>query len=845
MRKGQKAPDEFGESALCHACGMEGTNRMGTPPDCSWEDTDDLAACAFPALLRRHRVAARLTQEQLADRSGLSVRSVSQLERGRVRHPRPESVRRLAAALGLAGTESAHFADVARARYWTERSRGPDAAGPVPASTRSPGERPRTGAASRPVPMQLPRDALAFTGRTTELSTLDALLAAATAPAPAVSGTAAASPEPAVAVISAVSGAPGVGKTALAVHWAHRVAHHFPDGQLYVNLRGFDPGGRVLAPSEAVRGFLAALGVPPERIPPDLDTQAALYRSLLAGRRVLVLLDNARDAEQARPLLPGTPTALTVVTSRNRLTGLVATDGGQPLILDVLSGAEARQLLGRRLGIRRVSAEPEATERIIARCAGLPLALTITAARAATNPRFPLVALAAELADTSRRLDALTAGDPASDVRAVFSWSYTALTPQAARLFRLLGLHPGPDFSAAAAASLAAVPPDRAASLLAELTRASLVIEHQPGRFTFHDLLRAYAGDLARAVDRDEQAAALRRLLDYYVHSTCAADRCIHPARDTTGTVLPATSAGVTAERFANAGQAMAWLTAEHPVLLAAITRASESGLDAHAWHLAWGLHTFLHWRGRLHDLEAAWAAALEAGRRLADTTVQAVAYRMLAVVPVMLGRHEEAAQTLETALSLFERAGNLVGQGYTHANFAILRERQARSAEVMHHGVQALALFRAAGDLRGQAVGLNIIGWSHTVLGNHSQALASCREALALFETVGDPYGQSDTLDSLGHAYHHMGRFRDAADCYRQTVALRRQLGDQPSEARTLIRLGDTYQDAGDRSKASASWQQALDLLNGMHHPDADHVRARLDTHQREGVRTALHCTA
>jgi hypothetical protein len=318
-------------------------------------------------------------------------------------------------------------------------------------------------------------------------------------------------------VISAVSGTAGVGKTALAVYWAHQVADRFPDGQLYVNLRGFDPSGSVMHPAEAVRRFLDALNVPPERIPVDLDAQAVLYRSQLAGKRMLVVLDNARDTAQVRPLLPGAPGCLVLVTSRNQLTSLIAGDGARPISLDLLTDEEARQLLARVLGVDRVAAEPAAVAEIITRCARLPLALALVAARAAVGPHGELQLLAEELRDTQQRWQLLTGDEPTTNVQAVFSWSYQALTPHAARLFRLLGLHPGPDIAAAAAASLAGLPPSTVRPMLAELVRASLLAEHSPGRYAFHDLLRAYATDLAQRTDSDRQRhAATARILNHY-----------------------------------------------------------------------------------------------------------------------------------------------------------------------------------------------------------------------------------------------------------------------------------------------------------------------------------------
>jgi hypothetical protein len=351
-------------------------------------------------------------------------------------------------------------------------------------------------AGSSVIPRELPPGAPHFTGRIQELSTLTRLLDRSDRKAP---GTVA---------IGAIGGTAGVGKTALALHWAHRVAEQFTDGQLHVNLRGFAPSGTPATPAEAVRGFLDALGVPPERIPPTADAQVGLYRSLLVERKMLIVLDNARDEQQVRPLLPASPASLVVVTSRNQLAGLAAADGARLVSPDVLAHDEAVQLLTARIGASRAAAEPDAMDEIAALCAGLPLALAVAAARAAARPGFPLTELAAELRGADDRLDALDAGDPAVNVRAVFSWSYRQLSPEPARMFRLLGLHPDPDISVPAAASLAAVDEPHAHRLLRELTHDCLITEHMPGRYAFHGLLRAYAADKARECDSEPDRGA-------------------------------------------------------------------------------------------------------------------------------------------------------------------------------------------------------------------------------------------------------------------------------------------------------------------------------------------------
>ena len=627
-----------------------------------------------------------------------------------------------------------------------------------------------------------------------------------------------------------------MGKTTLAVYFAHQVADQFPDGQLYVNLRGFDPTGSPVTSAAAIRGFLEAFGVPGERIPVSPAARAALYRSLLAGRRVLVVLDNARDADQVRPLLPGSPGCMVVVTSRNQLTSLIAAEGACPVTLDLLTVAEARQLLACRLGAGRITAEAPAVEQIITSCARLPLALAIVAARAATHPQFPLASLAGELRDARGSLNAFGGGDPAADPQAVFSWSYQQLTPQAARLFRLLGLHPGPDTTACAAASLAALPTKLARGSLAELARAHLVTERRPGRFAFHDLLRAYAIEQARAHDTDEeQKAAISQVLDHYRYTAHAASLRLHPrARPLT---LP--PPGVLPEEPPDFAAAWAWFDAEHPVLLAAIEHAAATGQDSHAWQLAWTLMDFLDRQGRWDDWAATQHTALNAARRHDDRSGLAHAHIGIGFACRWLGRCEEAYTHLGQALDLFAELGDAVGQAEAHNMLGGVLEYQHRLAEALLHNQQALALFRAAGDRRGQAWALNHAGWHHALLGDHHEALAYCEQALALSREVGDHRSEASTLDSLGYAHHHLGNYQQSADYYQQSIARHREVRSRYRLATVLGHLGDTLDAAGDQPAARAAWQQALAILDhlglirmlgpGPGYPDAGQIRAKL----------------
>jgi DNA-binding SARP family transcriptional activator len=378
-------------------------------------------------------------------------------------------------------------------------------AGPADAGGQAGAARPAlAGRVQRVVPRQLPTAPSHLAGRTAELQALTRLVNGAGDAGGTV-------------MLSAISGAPGVGKSALAVCWGHQVADEFPDGQLYVNLRGFGPAGPTVSSAEAIKGFLAAFQVPPAAVPAGLDALAGLYRSMLAGTRTLVVLDNARDVEQVRPLLPASPGSLVLVTSRNQLAGLVANEGAWPVSLDVLPEPDARELLARRLGAARVMAERDAVTELARLCAGLPLALSIAATRATARPDFALSALAAELRDEKGRLDALEVGDAAGSLREVFSWSHQQLSHSAGRVFRLMSVHPGPDMSVQAAASIAGIAVPDAQRALSELTNASLVAERSPGRYRCHDLLRVYAAEQASDCDGDiEVRAAAHRMIGHY-----------------------------------------------------------------------------------------------------------------------------------------------------------------------------------------------------------------------------------------------------------------------------------------------------------------------------------------
>ncbi|NES27073.1 tetratricopeptide repeat protein [Micromonospora terminaliae] len=693
----------------------------------------------------------------------------------------------------------------------------------------APGEPHRVAAArcgrppSGPVPAQLPVAVRGFVGRRPELARLDALLRSARA---------AHADQPGTLPIVVVSGTAGAGKTALAVHWAHRSAGEFPDGQLHVDLRGFAGHGGPVDPATAIRGFLDAFGVPAQRIPVEPAAQAGLYRSLLAGRRVLVVLDNARDAAQVRPLLPAAPGCLVLITSRNELTPLVVSEGAHPLTLGLLSTPESRELLAGRLGADRLAADPGAVDDLIARCARLPLALAVVAARAATRPGFPLATLTAELRraadEPHAALDPFDGGDLATDLRAVFSWSYRTLTGEAARMLRLLSLHPGPDVAAPAAASLAGRSAPCVKPLLAELTGAHLLGEPAPGRYASHDLLDRYAAELAHTHDdAADRRQARHRVLDHYLHTADNAARLLDPHRDPITDSVP--EPGTVPTVLTGYAEALAWFRAEKPVLLAAVAQAAHIGADRRAWQLAWTLLDFLDVHAYWHDLAAVQEVAMTAARRLGDRRGRAHAHWGLARARAKLGDNEDAHRHFECALRLFEETGDRTSQAHTRLNLAWVLDRQGRYTEALPQAREALALYRALGHVAGQADGLNAIGWYLTHLGEHRQALGYCRRSLVLHQRTGDRRRAAQAWDSLGQVHLDLGDHEQATGCYRSALALTRELSIRYDESIVLTHLGSARRAAGDREGARAAWRGALTILERLDHPDADAVRARL----------------
>lgn len=596
-----------------------------------------------------------------------------------------------------------------------------------------------------PVPRQLPGAPRLFTGRARELARLTGVL-----DEQGDSG--------ATVVISAIGGAGGIGKTWLALHWAHQNVQRFPGGQLYVNLRGFGPSGSPMPPGVAVRGFLEALGLEPSAIPRELDAQAALYRSLVEGRQMLIVLDNARDTAQVVPLLPGSPSCTVVVTSRHQLTALVTEHGARILNLNVLTEAEARELLVRHLGSDRVVAEPEAVAELLERCAGLPLALGIVAARAVAQPEFPLSALAEELHETSARLDALDAGELGVCLRAVFSWSYYALDAETADVFRLLGSAPGLDISLLAAASLTGQSTPRTRALLRKLEASHLVQQHSLGRYRMHDLVRLYAAERTHHDHSSNSLnAALRRVVDFYLHTAHAGERLLYPHRQPIELGQP--TIGCVSYPFESEARALAWFAVEHPCLLATQKLAGERGWHTPAWQLAWTLNGFHLRQGNFSDNVITWQAGFAAAERLNSPTVHVLAHRFLGHAYAGVGRYADAMDHLQQALTLSEQTGDVLNQAHTHQALSRAWEQQGDIQRALTHSTQTLRLYQTLGNPAWEAHTLNAVGWLHARLDHRQEARAYCEQSLTLHRQLQDRDGEARTLDSLGYIAYRTGQ--------------------------------------------------------------------------------------
>ncbi len=633
-----------------------------------------------------------------------------------------------------------------------------------------------------------------------------------------------------------VSGPAGVGKSTLAVQWARQVAQNFPDGQLFVNLRGFDPHGSPLGPIEALRGVLTALGVSDDDVPNDLGAATGLYRSLLSGRRVLMVLDNARDATQVRHLLPTTDGCLALVTSRHELPSLAVTDGAQRVSLNLLSREESEALLADRLGAVRLIEEPDALAEIVTRCGGLPLALAVAAARVKGRDDLPLASFAEELRAVGS-LEALHLDDPIADVRTVLSWSVQALSDESTRVFRLLGLHPGPEASIASIISSAALPARPARAAVADLIRAHLAIQRTGGRMAFHDLIREQARELVEESESEPvRQQATIRLVQHYLHSAFAATRAMFSSP--LPFALDAPEPGVIPETFAGAEEASAWLAAEQLVLVRIVELAARTpGLEVHAWRLARTLNGYLWDRCQCPDMARMHEAALAATLHTGDVQGQADARHGLGEAAIGLEEYDAGRDQLTQAIDLFIACGDRTGESDARCTLGRLLEAAGEYPDAIDHTMQALAIYEEIGDRTGQAVALNNIGWLHACLGNFAESLGSCQRSLELYRAEGDLPGQTYALDSLGRAHQGLGNQLLAIACFAEAAELASGLAQHFNRAQNLSHLGDGYAAIGDLDAARSAWRSALAILEMLEHANAHDVRQRLAALGQVGV--------
>jgi tetratricopeptide (TPR) repeat protein len=636
------------------------------------------------------------------------------------------------------------------------------------------------------VPRQLPAAIGDFSGRTDELAELESLVGSR------------------AVVISAMNGTAGVGKTALAMHWAHRVADQFPDGQLYVNMRGFEPDREPMSVAEAVRGFLDAFGVPSDAIPASLDAQTALFRSAVAGRRVLILLDNVNNVDQVRPLLPGSPTCFVLVTSRNRLSGLVAEHGARPLRLDRLSDGEATTLLRSRLG----DVDPGVLAEIAELCAGLPLALAIVAARIALEPHLPISEVVAEL--RADRLEALDLGEGERGARAVFSWSVRSLRDPAARLFRLLGLHPGPDIDTHAAAALTGLPMAVCKKLLRELVSASLLGEYLPGRFRFHDLLRLFARELA-GVD----GAAQHRMLGFYLHTAWAGDRALVSYRIAMD--LPPLDPDVVPLTFVSPAGANEWFTAEHTVLMGLVDHAVSAGFDAHAWQLALAMRSYLDKQGHWRDRVSVYRTAIGPVNRIGDPFAQARVHRGLGRALYRLSEMGEAESMLRLAWGFAIKAGDPEQQAHCQEALSTFCARRGRHDLALAHAEMCMALHPVHDDKDPWLAASYVMkGRCLVALNLFDEARAATSKALELYRDLEprDESGEAEAHNSASHILAHQGEFALSLESALTALALHRQLGNQPGTVEALSHIGDACRQLGRHDDASHARDEAMMIL-------------------------------
>ncbi|MFI5496822.1 ATP-binding protein [Actinoplanes sp. NPDC051859] len=747
------------------------------------------AAAPFGVALRRLRRRRGLTQEQLAERAGLSVNAISALERGERRRPYPNTVRALTGALELDEQDAAALVG---------------AAGQVEDSA----------AAVLPRPGQLPVAIRSFVGRGEHLARMDGLLDAV---------------KPVGPQLAVVHGTAGVGKTALAVAWAHRVRHVFPDGQFYVDLRGFDEQPPT-DPAAVLEDFLRAMGLGPEQMPSTLEGRAAMWRSVTGEQRILLVLDNASDETQVRPLLPASAGGMVVVTSRRSMLGLTVRDGAESIGLDVFTPAEAVSLVRAVVGADRADAEPAAVRELAELCARLPLAVRVASERAALQSQDPLRVSIDQLSNEAYRLEVLSSGpDLGIAVRSVLSWSYRGLPQRPAGLFRLLGVHPAQQVSAVAAGALAGMKICEARHRLGELAEAHLVEREDGDTFRLHDLLRAYARELSDDEPAADVRDAVSRLVGLYLHSAAAANDRIHPGRERSPLTAAEAEGPADPPGFDSFEAALAWCEAERAALEPMVRLASEHGLHEAAWKLADNLWPFFYLTKYWDDWSAVCRAGLAAAEACGDDRGRLRMLSGLSAIDRDLHRFDEAIAGFTQVLEIARRAVDRRAQGSALLNIADVHIGAGRHVQALPFAQQALTTVQPLGDVYLEGVARGNVGEAYLGLGRYRDALDAFGTVLVLCRQIEHRHGEAMTLLHLSEAYLGLSRHGAAARHATEAIRLSRGNNDRHTEALATDHLGLVQRAAGRPAAARRCWHSALVIMEELGLPRAGVVRGRL----------------
>lgn len=665
-------------------------------------------------------------------------------------------------------------------------------------------------------PAQLPAGSARFFGRSRELAGLDDIFAG---PAPASSP-----------IVVAIDGVAGVGKTTLALQWAHCASKGFADGQLYIDLRGYSAGSPV-RPRIALEEFLVALGISADTIPATVKQRAALYRSLLADRALLVVLDNAKDSVQIKPLLPGSPSCAVVITSRNQLSNLAMSVGAQRVTLGPLSDGESTALISETVGFERARAERDAVRALARQCAYLPLAMRIVAERVAAHPRQAIGELVDELTAAGKRLDGMSVGD-SDAVRTALSWSYTSVDAEAARMWRLLGLHPGLTISVAVAAALVAVPPATARRLLAGLASVHLLETGPSGQYQFHDLLRDYAAELVAATETAEQRSdAVRRLTDFYLHTAYNSNVALAPEREMPLELAPVID-GVDPLTFSGFAPARDWCDAEASNFSPIARLAATYGQHVTAWQLSVVLWNYLVLRGPSHVWDACHRVAVKSARQVRDQSGESWVLNNLAYLMRLRRDYERSEELYAQALAIRRDIADDWGQAWSLVGLGMLNAERGHPTRTYEQVGQAHALFTRLGNRHGQGVALCVMADACRDLGQFDEGLRCLSDAFMVFDGLNGPRGRGYLLTKLGQLHHSRGALVAAQEVLKQALDARREAEHRAGEAETLTYLGEVLDNLGQGHQAELCWNQALEIWEKLNDLRTHDLRAMLRRH-------------